>query len=254
MIRIVFDRIKRVGLRKTLSLALSRLKFALFNLQDVQLRRCKCCGSVSLFLRLGRSVEGIRCIRCGANYRYELLAIAILEMSEIFRQAKLIVEFDPNSPLKRVLGRYSDHYVRTFFHAETERGSEKAGAICQDLQKLTWSDRSIDIMISSDVLEHVPEFEQALAEMRRVLTPGGFHLFTVPMQSKTIRRARISNGDVEYIKPPTYHLDPLNPVGALVFWDFGLDFEDIFSRNGLNLECVAQDRHGYRVWRASICQ
>lgn len=41
-------------------------------------------------------------------------------------------------------------------------------------------DRSMDVVFSSNVLEHVPNLEQFLSEMRRVLRPGGVGLHIMP--------------------------------------------------------------------------
>lgn len=49
-----------------------------------------------------------------------------------------------------------------------------------DLRKLPLADNSLDVVTSLDTLEHIEEDEQALAEIFRVLKPGGYGLFTVP--------------------------------------------------------------------------
>ena len=45
---------------------------------------------------------------------------------------------------------------------------------------LSYDDASIDLILSSDVFEHVPDPYRAHAEVHRVLRPGGHHVFTVP--------------------------------------------------------------------------
>ena len=49
-----------------------------------------------------------------------------------------------------------------------------------DLRKLPLAEGSLDVVTSLDTLEHIEEDEQALAEIFRVLKPGGYGLFTVP--------------------------------------------------------------------------
>lgn len=251
MIKIFRDRVMRIGLLKTIILTLSRLRFAIANIHDISLRRCLCCGGVSLFMRLGRTIDGVRCVRCGANGRYEMLAMIIRQMDQKFMKAQSIVEFDPNSPLRRILNRYGEIYMRTFYDEGVVLGSMcYGGAICQDIQRLTFQDKSVDIMISSDVMEHVPDFEQVICEVRRVLRDQGVYLFTVPMAEKTRQRARLVDDKIEYIMPPHYHLDPLDSNGALVFWEFGPDFVQYFKKYDLTLTCVHNDRFGCRVWCA----
>ena len=51
-------------------------------------------------------------------------------------------------------------------------------------------------------------------------------LFTVPFCGgiKTIERARIIEGEIEYIEPPICHKDPLrNGIGILTYRDYGTD-------------------------------
>ena len=51
----------------------------------------------------------------------------------------------------------------------------------EDLTSLSYDDGSLDLVLTSETLEHVPDWQRALAETRRVLRPGGRHVFTVPL-------------------------------------------------------------------------
>jgi SAM-dependent methyltransferase len=48
------------------------------------------------------------------------------------------------------------------------------------LEELPWPDGSFDLITSLDVIEHTPDDRRALSELRRVSSPGGFLLVTVP--------------------------------------------------------------------------
>jgi SAM-dependent methyltransferase len=50
-----------------------------------------------------------------------------------------------------------------------------------DLQALPFDAGSYDIVYASHVLEHVPNDEQAIAEIRRILAPGGLAVLPVPI-------------------------------------------------------------------------
>ncbi len=54
------------------------------------------------------------------------------------------------------------------------------GALVGDVTRLPFPDGSFDRIIASEVLEHVPDDAAALAELRRVLAPGGRLAVTVP--------------------------------------------------------------------------
>lgn len=49
-----------------------------------------------------------------------------------------------------------------------------------DAYRLPFADAAFDVVICSEVLEHLHEYDRALAEIRRVLKPGGRFVPTVP--------------------------------------------------------------------------
>ena len=54
-----------------------------------------------------------------------------------------------------------------------------AGSLC----RLPFADASFDLVISTDVIEHIDDDVAALGEMRRVLAPAGHNLLTTPAYS-----------------------------------------------------------------------
>lgn len=52
--------------------------------------------------------------------------------------------------------------------------------IIMDAQKLNLDNDTIDIVILTEVLEHIPDDRKASSEILRVLKPGGYLLLTVP--------------------------------------------------------------------------
>ena len=50
-----------------------------------------------------------------------------------------------------------------------------------DLTSIDLADESVDVVFCNHVLEHVPNDSQAMSEVLRVLKPGGFALFMVPL-------------------------------------------------------------------------
>lgn len=60
--------------------------------------------------------------------------------------------------------------------------ASKSEIVCGSATKLPWADEWFDLVMSTDVLEHVPFKDQELvgAELMRVLKPGGYGFITVP--------------------------------------------------------------------------
>jgi SAM-dependent methyltransferase len=216
-----------------------------------QFRRCRACDRISLIVAFGADGEFHICLRCRANLRYELIASYLRE--EISAMSSLdVLELDPGSPLSALLGRARSH-TRSFFRENIAPGTRREdGAVCQDITSLTFPDDSLDLIISSDVLEHVPDIEAAFRESARVLRPGGAHIFTVPPRPTTVRRAYVQQGQVIHLTSPEYHSDPLSPSGILAFWDYGPDLASKVDTAGLEVQAVrgpaAADSRV--VWRA----
>jgi SAM-dependent methyltransferase len=173
---------------------------------------------------------------CSANERYELLAIEIKSRFGEKLSEMDVLELDPHSPLKEILSG-ARTYTRSFYENGKRGGSARAdGSVCEDVTDLSFENDSLDMIVSSDVLEHVPHLHKAFSETARVLRAGGVHLFTVPPRVKTKKRAEIVDGRVEHIETPEYHRDPLCHQGILAFWDIGPDLPKAFQSAALDIK------------------
>jgi len=107
----------------------------------------------------------------------------------------------------------------------------------EDLTRLSYPDDSFDLILTSESLEHVPDLNKALAELRRVLTPGGRHIFTVPLLPgvpRTYARSVVRNGAIEHLAPEIRH--PGGDVGYPVFTEFGADLDELLKQAGFEVE------------------
>jgi SAM-dependent methyltransferase len=148
-------------------------------------------------------VELAHCPTCGSNARDRFLHWCLSRRVDLHPGLR-IVECSP---------RLGDDYrsaMSTWFYYRTSDFDMRAhrGNLQLDLQAIDLPDDSIDVVLCAHVLEHVPETDKALAELHRVLTPGGHLLLQVPvLQGRTA--------------PPTepeFHGDD-----TPVFWRFGFD-------------------------------
>jgi SAM-dependent methyltransferase len=126
-------------------------------------------------------------------------------------------------------------YTASFYYATVPLGASDPdrGYRCENLESLTFPDSSFDLFLTQDVFEHIFHPDRAIAEIERVLSPGGAYIMTVPivMKSKASeRRARIdAAGNIFHLKDPLYHHDLTNENGVLVTVDWGYDILDYIS-------------------------
>ena len=72
---------------------------------------------------------------------------------------------------------------RLRFHDTVGACGRGSWAICNaDINRLPFADAFFDLVICSEVLEHIPSHEKALAEVVRVLKPGRDLIVSVPRQ------------------------------------------------------------------------
>jgi SAM-dependent methyltransferase len=98
----------------------------------------------------------------------------------------------------------------------------------ESITHLSYPDGSLDLLVHSDVLEHVYELDLALREAARVLRAGGVMLFTVPFfpdRATSLLRGRPrEDGGIEHIEAPEYHGDGVRRQGIYTFHSLGWDF------------------------------
>jgi SAM-dependent methyltransferase len=90
----------------------------------------------------------------------------------------------------------------------------------EDLQALSFPDASFHVAIANEVFQHLPFLDRALAELARVLKPGGTLVATFPFLAfaqESVVRARMDNGEIRHVTDPQYGANPVDPKGSLVF-------------------------------------
>jgi SAM-dependent methyltransferase len=89
--------------------------------------------------------------------------------------------------------------------------ARKARLSVAELEKLPFSDRSFDLVCTAGVVEYLQGDEAALAELARVLRPGGFLLYPITNASSPVLWF---DGLVEALKRQPLLLGPFNWVWA----------------------------------------
>ena len=77
------------------------------------------------------------------------------------------------------VGEAASGASRSRYRADA-RGLLPVHFMAGDIFKLPFADDSLDIIVSSEVVEHLPDPRPALREMARVLRPGGYVMVTTP--------------------------------------------------------------------------
>jgi len=209
---------------------------------------CSICGHFQEFKRSARSIrETYRCAQCKALLREREQAQSILACYDSLRASTLsdLVEktefrhlhiYEPGTigPFRRLF-KGLPHYQQSDYYPEEQRSQAPLEVPHQSLEELGFADASFDLVITSDILEHVRKPERAFAEIARVLKPGGYHVFTVPLQeplpAKTIARVDTS-GDTDKPLLPEYYHGNGKGGRSLVYTDFGADIMDMLSSAG----------------------
>jgi len=96
----------------------------------------------------------------------------------------------------------------------------------EDLNALSFPNAAFNLVIAGDVFEHIPDIDQGLSELSRILKEDGGLVATFPFHPFSdigIEKARLVNDVIQYVSEPEYHGNPLEPEGSLVFqvpgWD-----------------------------------
>ena len=167
--------------------------------------------------------QGFGCSRCGSNLRSMALASALLSTLGLHGTlqepegdiaALRIVEINEAGHLTQFLTTWPRHRLVQFPEV--------------DMRALPFSDESVDIVVHSDTLEHVPDPVAGLTEVRRILAADGFTCFTVPVVVGRLTRDREDMA-------PSHHGSP-GGHEHLVHTEYGADVWTQVIRAGFD-EC-----------------
>lgn len=227
--------------------------------------RCPACGYRGTFQGFTDNIrESGRCPDCGSWTRIRQLASVLCDvggtliggepmgsLQELGRTRLRIFNTEAHGTTHTLIGDAPLYVSSEYFGPETPSGQiQPDGRRHEDLQQLSFPSASFDLVISTDVFEHVPDPYQAHKEVSRVLVPGGHHVFTVPYDSTSplddVRARRGPSGEIHHFAEPIYHEDPMRPDdGALVFTIFGLEMIVNLARLGFMTTV-------YRPWNPNL--
>jgi 2-polyprenyl-3-methyl-5-hydroxy-6-metoxy-1,4-benzoquinol methylase/glycosyltransferase involved in cell wall biosynthesis len=256
--------------------ALQSLPAALLGRRFVE-GRCNVCGNLTRFFYTAPALyrEELTCEHCRTTSRYrsiargllaaiaqragvEASALAELPARGVKQRLRLYdtqppFYFEPCAyPLPELLRRcdWIDLTLSCFKPDITPGAALGEGVTNQNLEALTFADSSFDIVVTSDVMEHVRLDDRAHREIARVLKPGGHYLFTVPHfrdRHDTLVRVRVADPEDrsrdEYLTEPEYHGDANagGTAGVLSYRSYGTVLDDELSALGFDVSYTKAD-------------
>ena len=138
-------------------------------------------------------------------------------------------------------------YLPTQYCPDVPSGHSVAGVRCENMEKLSFENESVDLHITQDVFEHLFDPVAAFREIARTLRPGGAHIFTTPLENKeaptqSCARREADGTLVQLIEPARYHANPVSSKGSLVTMLWGYDITGyVFDATGLFTEIIFLD-------------
>lgn len=208
-----------------------------------RLINCEICGGTRVQVQTAPAPEiGARCIFCGGTGRHRSAFATIRDLfgNGLERlRGGAVYETSAHGALIHALRRFSatvpfDLVCSEFL--DCKLGDYLDGVRCEDLERLTFTDSSFDLITSTDVMEHVENDVGAFREVARVLKPGGYYVFTIPFfpaQTTIVRAVRDEDGTIRHLHQPEYHSDPWRTKGVFTWRNYGSDITERMECAGL---------------------
>ncbi|MFZ5756990.1 MAG: class I SAM-dependent methyltransferase [Pseudomonadota bacterium] len=194
----------------------NRLGLLLFRLGSAGKEKFECpiCGYVGPFRDVAPHTglrTSARCPKCFSFERHRNQFLVMRDLLQKIGPSNLkMLHFAPE-PFFR------DMFARQFGSYECADLNRKDVDHNVDLQKLPFADTSFDVVYASHVLEHVPDDRKAIAEIRRILRPGGIAVLPVPL---------VVRETIEYPQPNPKESGHVRAPGA----DYFERYRPYFSR------------------------
>lgn len=128
---------------------------------------------------VGGGLRYSKCPTCESTDRERLTYIYLIDFFKILDQQFRVLHFAPERGIYYRLFDQIEHYIVGDLNPKLYPNIATINKI--DLLDTGFEDSSFDLVICNHVLEHIPQEEKALQEIRRILVPGGQAIVQVPI-------------------------------------------------------------------------
>ena len=185
-------------------------------------RTCPICGFHGIFISVGKPARwDARCLNCGCRERHRLTWLWIHESGQDRFAGKKILHFAPEKVWMRKM-RGNPLY-------ETADWLQPGVTHKVDITDVALPNASYDVVMAHHVLEHIDDDHRAMAELFRLLRPGGLGVFTVPVNVS--RHATYENPAITSPELRTAHFSAPDHRRY-----YGLDFSKRLEGAGFTVE------------------
>lgn len=177
---------------------------------------CPVCGYTGPFMDVAQPTgrrKHARCPRCRALERHRLQFLVLERvLAPLDTGGTRMLHFAPE-PL------FQPYFIKRFGRYESADLEMRNVDHNVDIQRLPFGDGVYGFVFASHVLEHIPDDNKALSEIRRILKPGGIAMLPVPV---------VAQRTIEYPEP--------NPREKFHVRAPGLDYFDRYQAHFSKVE------------------
>jgi SAM-dependent methyltransferase len=233
-----------------------------YDFPDVRLRKAHGIG----LLR-----ETLRCKSCGGTMRDRQVAYGLLQAiaersgtpapdlhSLRHRQDGFlrILDTDAFSSINRTL-RGMTGYVWSQYQSGRPNGSALAdGSINVNLESMPFASDSFDVILTSDVMEHVFNDGLAHREIFRCLAPRGRYIFTVPFDPCIVAHRKLTQptgqGRSHFLLEEHIHGDPHARTGIIAHRIYGRQLLDDMHALGYRISFLNVERSDIGIFGGDL--
>ena len=221
--------------------------------------QCNICGWSGEFFKPEMDREGTMCRNCSSTSRHRAVAYII---GQLLKQGSLpvfqwpvdkslrILESSARGPHPVMFAQKFDYFAVEYDPAKIAEG--KHPREYADFQNLHYDDEMFDLVVASDVFEHVRKDEDGYRQIYRVLKPGGSFIMTVPYDHRrleTIIRVDTSGKEDVHLLEPEYHGGGGH---TLTYRNYGRDLLALLHRIGYAVGHISLHVPAFAITRQSV--